>query len=164
MCCLNMASVQPKVINEKTYYYLVESARVGGKLRIVSQRYLGSVQDITAALDGASVVPAWTSHLGLGALAATGSTLARLDHPGIADAVVGPRRADAGASVGTYLGLACANRVVAPRSKLAFAPWWATTAGDRWVQLPAGASDHRRFWNRVGHRQPPRRFRSWREQ
>ena len=38
---LNMASVQPKVINGKTYYYLVESARVGGKPRIVSQRYLG---------------------------------------------------------------------------------------------------------------------------
>lgn len=142
-----MASVQPKVINGKTYYYLVESARVGGKPRIVSQRYLGSAQDITAALDGASAVPARTRHLGFGALAATWSTLARLDYPGIVDAVVGPRRADAGASVGTYLGLACANRVVAPRSKLAFAPWWATTAGERWVRLPAGASDHRRFWD-----------------
>ncbi|HZY00400.1 MAG TPA: IS1634 family transposase [Dermatophilaceae bacterium] len=142
-----MASVQPKVINGKTYYYLVESARVGGKPRIVSQRYLGSAQDITAALDGASSVPTRTRHLGFGALAATWAMLARLDYPGIVDAVVGARRADAGASVGTYLGLACANRVVAPRSKLAFADWWATTAGDRWVRLPAGASDHRRFWD-----------------
>jgi len=142
-----MASVQPKVINGKTYYYLVESARVGGKPRIVSQRYLGSAQDITAALDGASAVPARTRHLAFGALAATWATLGRLDYAGIVDAVVGSRRADAGASVGTYLGLACANRVVAPRSKLAFAPWWATTAGDRWVPLSAGASDHRRFWD-----------------
>jgi len=55
-----LASVQPKVINGKTCYYLVESARVGGKPRIVSQRYLGSAQDITAALDGASAVPALT--------------------------------------------------------------------------------------------------------
>src|SRR5450756_2200365 len=47
---LNMASVQPKVINGKTYYYLVESARVGGKPRIVSQRYLGSAAVDTAAL------------------------------------------------------------------------------------------------------------------
>jgi transposase len=142
-----MASVQPKVINGKTYYYLVESARVGGKPRVVSQRYLGSAQDITAALDGASSVPSRTRHLGFGALAATWATLVRLDYGGIVDAVVGARRADAGASVGTYLGLACANRVVAPRSKLAFADWWATTAGDRWVRLPAGASDHRRFWD-----------------
>ncbi len=139
--------MQPKVINGKTYYYLVESARVGGKPRIVSQRYLGSAQDITAALDGASAVPARTRHLAFGALAATWATLGRLDYAGIVDAVVGSRRADAGASVGTYLGLACANRVVAPRSKLAFAPWWATTAGDRWVPLSAGASDHRRFWD-----------------
>src|SRR5665647_3766526 len=103
---LNMASVQPKVINGKTYYYLVESARVGGKPRIVSQRYLGSAQDIPAALDGASSVPTRTRHLGFGALAATWAMLARLDYPGIVDAVVGARRADAGASVGTYLGLA----------------------------------------------------------
>src|SRR5437016_3831947 len=42
---------------------------------------------------------------------------------------------------------ACANRVVEPRSKLAFADWWATTAADRWVRLPAAALDHRRFWD-----------------
>ena len=144
---LNMASVQPKVVNGKTYYYLVESARVGGKPRIVSQRYLGSAADITAALDGASAVPARTRHLGFGGLGAVWGMLDRLGYPGIVDEVVGARRSDAAASVGTYLGLACANRVVAPRSKLAFAHWWATTAGDRWVKVPAAALDHRRFWD-----------------
>jgi len=39
------------------------------------------------------------------------------------DAVCGPRRTDAAASVGTYLALATLNRVVASRSKLAFADW-----------------------------------------
>ena len=33
-----------------------------------------------------------------------------------------------------------------PCSKLAFPDWWAKTAADRWVHLPAGALDHRRFW------------------
>jgi hypothetical protein len=37
--------------------------------------------------------------------------------------------------------------VVAPCSKLAFADWWATTAADRWVKVPAAALDHRRFWD-----------------
>jgi hypothetical protein len=60
--------------------------------------------------------------------------------------VASHRRADAAASVGTYLALACANRIVAPCSKLGFADWWATTAGPRWVKLPAAALDHRRFW------------------
>ena len=36
-----MASIVGKKQGDKTYYYLVESARVGGKPRIVSQRYLG---------------------------------------------------------------------------------------------------------------------------
>jgi transposase len=73
--------------------------------------------------------------------------LQRLGVAEIIDAVVGSRRADAAASVGTYLALATCNRVIAPRSKLAFADWWATTAGDRMVKLPVAALDHRRFWD-----------------
>jgi transposase len=65
----------------------------------------------------------------------------------VVDEQVGSRRADAAASVGTYLALAALNRVVAPRSKLAFAGWWQSTAGDRLVRLPAAALDHRRFWD-----------------
>ena len=73
--------------------------------------------------------------------------LERLGYAGIVDEAAGARRADASASVGTYLALACANRVVAPRSKLAFADWWATTAGDRLARVPWAALDHRRFWD-----------------
>jgi hypothetical protein len=36
------------------------------------------------------------------------------------DAIIGPRRDDATASVGTYVELMVANRVVPPCSKLAF--------------------------------------------
>ncbi len=48
--------------------------------------------------------------------------------------------------MGTYVALAIANRVVDPCSKRAFGDWWARTAGDRFVKLPAAALDHRRFW------------------
>jgi transposase len=132
----------------RTYYYLVESARVGGRPRIVSQRYLGSAEEVAARLSQAGPgEPARSRHLGFGDLAATWGVLERLAVADTIDAVVGPRRADAAASVGTYLALATANRVVAPCSKLAFADWWAGTAGDRWVRLPAAATDHRRFWD-----------------
>src|SRR5439155_1346009 len=73
------------------------------------------------------------------------SVIERIGVVEVIDEVVA-RRADATASVGTYLALACANRIVAPCSKLGFADWWATTAGPRWVKLPAAALDHRRFW------------------
>jgi transposase len=142
-----MASIVGKRINGQTYYYLREVARVGGRPKIVSQRYLGKAADITAAIDGAATLPERTRHLGFGALAAAWSMLEQLGVAGIIDQIVGTRRADAACTVGTYLALAAANRVVAPCSKLAFADWWQTTAGDRFIKLPTAALDHRRFWD-----------------
>ena len=143
-----MASIVGKKLGGKTYYYLVESARVGGKPRIVSQRYLGPAEEIVARLSGSAAgEPDRTRHLAFGGLAAVWSLLRRMRLTEIVDEVVGARRADAAASVGTYLALAVANRIVDPRSKRALAEWWAKTAGDRWVKVPASALDHRRFWD-----------------
>jgi transposase len=142
-----MASIVGKKQDGKTYYYLVESARVGGKPRIVSQRYLGSAEEIATRLsEHGPGEPDRTRHLGFGDLAAVWGVLERLGVAAIVDDVVGPRRADAG-SVGTYIALAVANRVVAPCSKLGFSEWWSKTAGDRLVRLPASALDHRHFWD-----------------
>jgi hypothetical protein len=47
-----MASIVGKRQGNRTYYYLVESARVDGKPRIVSQRYLGPAEEILARLEG----------------------------------------------------------------------------------------------------------------
>ncbi len=137
-----------KTINGKVYWYLREMARVDGKPKMVSERYLGSAKDIEALLDAkeAAIVPEKTRHLGFGDSAAAWGILARLDVAGIIDGVVGPRRKDAGASVGTYLALAALNRVVAPTSKLGFADWWKTTAADRFTRIPASVLDHRKFW------------------
>src|SRR6266581_4228396 len=144
----SMASLVAKKQGQRTYYYLVESARVGGKPRIVSQRYLGSAEEVAARLSKAGPgEPERTRHLAFGDLAAVWGMLQRLGYAAIVDEVAGERRADAAASAGTYLALACANRVVAPRSKRAFADWWVTTAGDRLTRVPWAALDHRRFWD-----------------
>ncbi|HZJ07165.1 MAG TPA: IS1634 family transposase [Nocardioidaceae bacterium] len=141
-----MASIVGKKQGGQTYYYLVESARVNGKPRIVSQQYLGSAAEVSAKLAGVPAgEPVRTQHKKFGDLAAVWSMIERLDVPGVIDEVV-PRRSDAAASVGTYIALATANRIVAPCSKLAFADWWATTAGPRWTRLRSGALDHRMFW------------------
>lgn len=141
-----MASIVGKRRGKHTYYYLVESARVDGEPRIVSQEYLGTAEEVLARLSGtATGAPVRTQHKQFGDLAVVWSVLERLDVAGVIDRVV-PRRAHAGASVGTYLALATANRVVAPCSKLGFADWWVTTAGPRWVKIPPAALDHRRFW------------------
>ena len=144
-----MASLYKKLISGKPYWYLREMARVDGKPKMVSERYLGTGAEIEALLDAReeAVLPARTRHLGFGDVAAVWGVLERLDVIGLIDGVVGARRSDAGASVGTYLALAALNRVVAPTSKLGFAHWWKTTAGDRFTQIPAGVLDHRRFWD-----------------
>src|SRR5450755_4325333 len=144
-----MASLYKKVISGKPYYYLREMGWVDGKPRMVSERYLGSVADIVKAMDAAEtgMVPERTRHLAFGDVAAVWSLITDLDVPAVIDEVVGARRSDAGASIGTYLALAALGRLVAPRSKKAFADWWATTAADRFTRISGKVLDHRKFWD-----------------
>src|SRR5665648_976180 len=137
------------MVGGRPYWYLREMARVDGKPKMVSERYLGTAADIGKLLDAreSSTFPERTRHLGFGDSAAVWGILDRLDVAGIIDSVVGARRSDAGASVGTYLVLAALNRVVAPASKLGFADWWKSTAADRFTRIASGVLDHRRFWD-----------------
>jgi transposase len=73
--------------------------------------------------------------------------LDRLGVIALIDEVVGARRRDAGASVGTYLALAALGRLVDPCSKLGFEKWWRTTAADRFTKISASVLDHRKFWD-----------------
>ncbi|MEZ5371816.1 MAG: IS1634 family transposase [Microthrixaceae bacterium] len=132
----------------KAYYYLVESARVNGKPRIVNQTYIGPVEEVVARLERSGPgEPDRTAHRAFGDVAAVWSIIEALDVVGIVDGVMGPRRSDAAASVGTYVALIVLNRVIAPCSKLAFSEWWAATTGDRLVKVPTAGLDHRRFWD-----------------
>jgi len=144
-----VASLYKKVISGKPYWYLREMGWVDGKPKLVSERYLGTAAEIEALLDAreAAVMPERTRHLAFGDVAAAWGVLEDLGICAIIDEAAGARRADAGASVGTYLALAALNRLVAPCSKLAFADWWKTTAADRFTRIPAGVLDHRRFWD-----------------
>ena len=143
-----MSFILSKKQDGKTYYYLAESARVEGKPRIVSQRYLGSAEEIAARLSEAGPgEPDRTRHLAFGDIAATWSVLERLGvtrvktRSSVLAAVTRRRRSR------PVIALATLNRVTDPCSKLAFADWWAKTAGDRWLRLFAGALGHRRFWD-----------------
>jgi len=144
-----MASLYRKVINGKPYFYLREMARVDGKPKMVSERYLGSAADIVAAMDRAEAgtVPERTRHLRFGDVATVWSLLTDLGVAEVIDDVIGARRSDAGASVGTYLALAALGRLVEPGSKRGFADFWAGTAADRFTRIGAKVLDHRKFWD-----------------
>jgi len=143
-----MASIVGKKRGRATYYYLVESARVDGKPRIISQEYLGTAEELAAAMRGGGLgLPDRTRHQDFGAVAAAWGMLEDLGVAGIIDQVTGPAPAGQPLSTGTYLALAALNRLVAPCSKAAFADWWKTTAAGRFTKIPATALDHRRFWD-----------------
>ena len=143
-----MASIVGKKRGKATYYYLVESARVDGKPRIVSQEYLGTADELAAAMRGGGLgLPDRTRHKQFGAIAAAWGMLDDLGVATIIDEVAGPRPAGQPLPTGTYLALAALNRLVAPCSKAAFADWWKTTAADRFTKIPATSLDHRRFWD-----------------
>lgn len=144
-----MASLYKKTINGRPYWYLREMARIDGKPRMVSERYLGSAEDVVAAVQAGTgtVMPERTRHLGFGDLAAAWGLMDRIGVAAIIDEVTGGRLPGAGASVGTYLAVAAANRLVAPCSKAAVADWWKSTAADRFTKIPASVLDHRRFWD-----------------
>src|SRR5260370_6139144 len=146
-----MASLYPKKISGKTYWYLREMARVDGKPKMVSERYLGTATDIAAAVDGAeaAALPERTRHLAFGDVAAAWGMLEELGVAAIIDEVAGTGPAGLPLSAGTYLALAALNRLVAPCSKAGVADWWKTTAADRFTKIPATALDHRRLLGAV---------------
>jgi transposase len=144
-----VTSLYPKKVSGGTYWYLREMARVDGKPRMVSERYVGTAADIEALLDAreAAVLPERTRHLAFGGVAAAWGMLQDLGVIAVIDAAAGPRPGGQPLSTGTYLALAALNRLVAPCSKAGFADWWKTTAADRFTRIPASALDHRRFWD-----------------
>lgn len=146
-----MASVVGKRVGGRTYYYLAESARVRGEPRIVSQRYLGSADDIAAAVRaGPGGAPVESTHLAFGDVAAGWRVLTDLGLPDVVDGIVGRQRAHV--SAGTYLGLAVLHRLVAPGSESDLAAWWPTTAAPRFVRprVPAPALERRRVRRALG--------------
>lgn len=144
-----MTSIVGKKQDGRTYYYAVESARVDGKPRIVSQQYLGSAEEVMAKISGAGAagVPVRSAHHGFGDVAAVWGVLERLSVAEIIDDVVAGTDPVKGVSVGRFLVIAALNRVVAPCSKAQLSDWWAATAGPRFTRIGAAKLDHRRFWD-----------------
>ncbi|WP_414944629.1 transposase [Amycolatopsis sp. cmx-11-32] len=115
-----MASVIGKKVGGRTYYYLVTSARVDGEPRVVSQRYLGTAEEIGRAMDGDVSAPGEARHRTFGDVAAVWATLKRLDFVRRVDDAVGTQRA--ATTLGTHLALAVLHRATAPDTELA--SWW----------------------------------------
>ncbi|GAA4553664.1 transposase [Amycolatopsis samaneae] len=118
-----------KRIGGRTYYYLAESARVDGAPRVVTQRYLGTAEEIARAIPG-DTAPDSARHRSYGDVAAVWATLERLDFVRRVDALFGTQRAKT--TLGTRLAVAVLHQATAPGVPLG--DWWAGSAAEDLVR------------------------------
>jgi transposase len=142
-----MASLTKKVVNGRPYYYLRETARVEGRVKVVRQVYLGRAEDIEQRLAGA-VEPKSVISRSFGAVAAALRLCRELEVAGAIDralGVAGGRRR--GLSVGEMMMLAAINRACKPRSKRQLGDWHERTALVRLLPAERRTLASQRFWD-----------------
>ena len=127
----------------RDYWYLVESARVGGKPRVVSQRYLGPAERVAELLE-AQHEPLEARRRFVGPLA----LWALAERLGIREALddVAPKRRQ-GLSVGEAIQLVAVNRAHRPCSKSRVQDWFRETALSRALPLKAEQLQVQRLWD-----------------
>jgi hypothetical protein len=82
----------PKKIGGRTYWYLREMARVEGRPKMISERYVGTAAEIATLLGAReqAIMPARTRHLAFGDVAAAWGLLESLGAAAVIDSAVGP--------------------------------------------------------------------------
>ena len=125
-----MATITKRTNKSGTYYYLVESARINGKPRLVTQKYLGSAESIANAVacmsSGAPIPePEFSTVFHFGAVTALYNIAHRLGVCDIIDQYACKR--EQGLAVSSSILLAAINRAIDPTSKNSFYEWFDKT-------------------------------------
>lgn len=141
-----MASLVSKKKGHKLYYYLVESARVDGKPRIVHQTYLGTAEKVAALVqDRSAPLPLEASFKQAGL---PNALWWAARETGVFDLLQElwptPR---SGPSTAHYLLLAAMHRVCEPGPKTDVAAWYEKTTLPSLWQLPAERFTSQAFWD-----------------
>lgn len=141
-----MASLISKKKGNKLYYYVVESARVQGKPRIVHQTYLGTADRLADLLkDRTAPVPlsATTREFGL-----PGALWLAAQRSGVWDVLKAmwpePR---SGPSIAHYMLLAVIHRICQPGPKTEVADWYRSTILQPLWSLPPERFRSQDFWD-----------------
>ncbi|RPJ26054.1 MAG: IS1634 family transposase [Planctomycetaceae bacterium] len=121
-----MASLVAKKKANQLYYYVVESARVDGKPRIVHQTYLGTAERVAALVkDRTAPIPLAATSLDCGL---PGALWTAAQRSGVFDLLLSlwsPPRS--GPSTAHYLLLAALHRICQPGPKTEVADWYGRT-------------------------------------
>jgi transposase len=143
-----MERLEAKRVKGHTYYSYSHWARVDNRCRRVWQKYLGKLEDIVAAVEGAGRAPIsaevfqWGLPQALWQEATRAQLVQRIDHHC-------PKRHQ-GLTTGQYLAIAAINRAISPRSKRSMWDWFSQTVLLR--RLPSAsqaALASQRFWDHM---------------
>ena len=142
-----MASLTKKIVNGRPYYYLRETARVGGRVKVVRQVYLGRAEDLEQRMAGTAEPKSVVSR-SFGAVAAALKLCRELEVASAVDRALGVAgRRRQGLSVGEMIVLAAINRACKPRSKRQLGDWHSRTALVRLLPAERRALSSQRFWD-----------------
>lgn len=141
-----MASLVAKKKANQLYYYVVESARIDGKPRIVHQTYLGTAERVAALVkDRTAPVPLSATSLDFGLPGALWCAAQQL---GVFDLLASlwpaPR---SGPSPAHYLLLAAIHRICQPGPKTEVADWYSRTILASLWGFPAERFTSQAFWD-----------------
>jgi len=141
-----MPSLVAKKKGNKLYYYVVESARVEGKPRIVHQAYLGTAEKLAEMVcDRTAPIPLAASTRDFGLPAALWTAA---QQTGVWDllASLWPRPRS-GPSPAHYLVLAALHRICQPGPKTEVAEWYRTSILSALWEFPGERFTSQAFWD-----------------
>jgi transposase len=141
-----MASVIAKQRGTRRYYYVVESARVAGRPRIVHQTYLGTAERLAALVkDRTAPVPLAAT---LRAFGLPGALWLAAQRTGVVDLLTAlwpPPRT--GPSAAQYLLLAAIHRICEPGPKTEISEWYRHSILASLWGVPAERFSSQAFWD-----------------
>ena len=141
-----MASLISKKKGNKLYYYVVESARVGGKPRIVQQTYLGTADRLADLLkERTAPVPVSATTREFGLPGALWLAAQRSGVWGVLESTWPPPRS--GPSTAHYLLLALIHRICQPGPKTEVADWYRSTILQPLWAFPPERFRSQDFWD-----------------
>ena len=145
-----MAHLHKKLKKGRPYYYIREIQRVGGKPKVVSKIYLGSVDTIAKRIQEAEQArkPLRLESRSFGALFLALQLEKTLDTIGLIDRIVPRTRKEKGPTVGEYFFYAWANRLISPRSKRALSQWYRHTAIQQIRPVALEELTSQRYWEK----------------
>src|SRR2546421_36395 len=141
-----MASLVAKKKGHQLYYYVVESARVHGKPRIVHQAYLGTADKVAALVkDRTSPVPLSAASRDFGLPGALWLAAQQTGLLGVLETLWPAPRS--GPSPARYLLLAAIHRICQPGPKTQVADWYGRTILHTVWGIPPKHFTSQAFWD-----------------